>query len=142
MAESKTVFYVDDDRDDLEIFLAVANGSEIDAKVFIRADKLLESLLNPSSRPLVVFIDLNMPVISGYEMIERIKSINSLATIPIVVYTTANDTWTIDRCRNCGADYFVTKSSDINKIKIMLQHVVAMDWEKHDRKEDFLYKYI
>ncbi len=140
MLENKPLFYVDDDADDLEIFHEVAQSMGIETQLFDRGDELLHTLLNPPPKPLVVFVDLNMPRISGFEVMKQIKANDFLTDIPVVAYSTATDSGTIDECKKMGADYFITKPSSIEVLKNALTYVLAIDWQEHDRTKDFCYK--
>lgn len=141
MLESKPIFYVDDDVDDLEIFFEVATSLGIEAKIFNRGDELLHTLLNPPPKPLVVFVDLNMPRISGFEVMQQIKNNDFLSDIPVIVFSTAHDCVTVEKCKKLGANYYIKKPSLIGDLKRTLQHVVATDWNEHDSSKNFFHKF-
>jgi two-component system, chemotaxis family, chemotaxis protein CheY len=56
-----------------------------------------------------VVLDLNMPDIGGYEVIEFIRSQDKLRTLPILVVTTRGDESSRTRALAAGATRFMTK---------------------------------
>ncbi len=60
-------------------------------------------------RPLLVLLDLNLPDMSGTEILRRIKSSPELRKAPVVVLTTTDDKREIERCYELGCNVYVTK---------------------------------
>lgn len=59
--------------------------------------------------PLLVLLDLNLPVVDGYRVLEKIKSDDRTKTIPIIILTTTDDIHEINRCYELGANVYITK---------------------------------
>ncbi len=108
---SCSLFYVDDDPDDLELFKEACDGIGEDVCIFQYADLMLHSLHNPPPSPSIVFVDLNMPTLNGFDVISEIKSAPSLSHLPIIVYSTSSHHADIERCKLLGVSLFVTKPS-------------------------------
>ena len=62
---------------------------------------------NPA--PLLILLDLNLPVLSGYQVIKIIKHDESTKHIPIVVLTTTDNPLEVSRCYELGCNVYVTK---------------------------------
>jgi CheY-like chemotaxis protein len=62
--------------------------------------------------PLLVLLDLNMPGVSGYEVLERMKARPETRAIPVIVLTTADDPREVNRCYALGCNVFITKPVD------------------------------
>jgi two-component system chemotaxis response regulator CheY len=78
--------------------------------VFTQAQSGLEALERLSLKPFdVVVLDLNMPDIGGYEVIEFIRGQDKLRTLPILVVTTRGDESSRTRALAAGASRFMTK---------------------------------
>ncbi|MFG1286694.1 response regulator [Xanthobacter versatilis] len=60
-------------------------------------------------RALLVLLDLNLPDMTGVEILSRIKSNEHLRRSPVVVLTTTDDKVEIQRCYDLGANVYVTK---------------------------------
>ena len=95
-----TVLLVDDNPDDCEIVKEawdeipvgqelrfVSDGTELLDYLYRRG---LFSTRECAPRPSVILLDLNMPQMTGGEVLAEIKKDPSLACIPIVVLTTSN----------------------------------------------------
>ncbi len=59
--------------------------------------------------PLLVMLDLNLPVIDGYRVLEKMKSDPRTKSIPIIVLTTTDDVHEINRCYELGCNVYITK---------------------------------
>jgi len=72
-------------------------------------------------RPNIIFLDLNMPVVNGYEVCAQIRRVVKLKDIPIIILT-GND-GIIDRVRSkvVGASGFVAKPISQDKILLNVQ---------------------
>lgn len=60
-------------------------------------------------RALLVLLDLNLPDMTGVEILTRIKQNDHLKRSPVVVLTTTDDKVEIQRCYDLGANVYVTK---------------------------------
>ena len=60
-------------------------------------------------KPLLVLLDLNLPDMTGVEILGRIKSNEHLKRVPVVVLTTTDDAGEIQRCYDLGANVYITK---------------------------------
>ena len=59
--------------------------------------------------PALILLDLNLPDMSGIDILTRIKSDGPLKRTPVVVLTTTDDKVEIDRCYDLGANVYITK---------------------------------
>ena len=64
------------------------------------------------TRPLLILLDLNLPVLDGYQVLERIRSDERTRQIPVIVLTTTDDEAEAQRCYELGANVFLTKPID------------------------------
>src|SRR5215212_2938840 len=82
----------------------------IEGIVFTQAASGLEALERLSLKPFdFVVLDLNMPDIGGYEVIEFIRGQDKLKTLPILVVTTRGDESSRTKALEAGATRFMTK---------------------------------
>ncbi|MBS0331943.1 MAG: response regulator [Proteobacteria bacterium] len=59
--------------------------------------------------PALVLLDLNLPDMSGTDILARIKSNARLKRTPVVVLTTTDDKTEIQRCYDLGCNVYITK---------------------------------
>ena len=64
---------------------------------------------DPHPAPIMVMLDLNMPVLDGYQVLKRIKSNERTRQIPVVMLTTTDAPAEIARCYELGCNIYVTK---------------------------------
>ncbi len=72
----------------------------------------LRHLFEPSVRdngPLLVLLDLNLPDMSGTDILEKLKADDKLKRTPVVVLTTTDDQREIQRCYALGCNVYITK---------------------------------
>ena len=62
-----------------------------------------------AGRALLVLLDLNLPDMTGVDILKRIKENEHLRRSPVVVLTTTDDKVEIQRCYDLGANVYVTK---------------------------------
>ena len=60
-------------------------------------------------RPLLVLLDLNLPDMSGTDILRRIKEDPDLKAVPVVILTTTDDRGEIQRCYALGCNVYITK---------------------------------
>ena len=60
-------------------------------------------------RPVLVLLDLNLPDMSGIDILSRIKSDDQLRRTPVIVLTTTDDKVEIQRCYDLGCNVYITK---------------------------------
>ena len=68
--------------------------------------------LRTETKPCVVLLDLNMPVMNGIEFLEVVKADEILKGIPIVVLTTSNAKEDIAKSFKLGAAEYIVKCVD------------------------------
>jgi CheY-like chemotaxis protein len=62
-----------------------------------------------AGRHLLILLDLNLPDMTGVDILDRIKSNTHLKRSPVVVLTTTDDSREIQRCYDLGANVYITK---------------------------------
>ena len=60
-------------------------------------------------KPLLVLLDLNLPDMTGIDILQRIKTNDHLKRVPVVVLTTTDDAVEVQRCYDLGCNVYITK---------------------------------
>lgn len=142
MNNELTIFYTDDDAEDLEFFTEVTGqiGNHLNIVTQNNGKKLLQDLENPPPNPHIVFLDLNMPGFSGFDVLEKLRSSDSFKKLPVVIFSTSSDEQTIAKSLALGASYYVPKPTDFSVLKKTIQHALNIDWNTFKTsKENFVY---
>ena len=77
------------------------------------------------SKPDLVLLDLNLPVMDGFKVLELLKADPSTKNIPVLVLTNYGQKEHVDRCLTLGANDYLIKahfvpSEVVDKIKSLL----------------------
>lgn len=59
--------------------------------------------------PLLILLDLNLPVFDGYQVLKAIKSDERTKRIPVVILTTTDNPHEVARCYELGCNVYITK---------------------------------
>ena len=62
-----------------------------------------------AGRHLLILLDLNLPDMTGVDILERVKANEHTKLAPVVVLTTTDDAREIQRCYDLGANVYITK---------------------------------
>ena len=86
---------------------------------FTNGTAALEFLMGPDGtgavnkgRQLLVLLDLNLPDMTGVDILEKVKGNDHTKRSPVVVLTTTDDQREIQRCYDLGANVYITKPVD------------------------------
>ena len=71
---------------------------------------------NKAFTPNIIILDLNLPGISGHEILEKIKIDPMLKLIPIVIYSTSDDKKDITKSYKLHANSYITKTFNIEEL--------------------------
>ncbi len=104
---------------DLPIFhlMHVAEDGDVALK-YLRAEKKFADRKLPD----VILCDINMPRVSGFEVLEAVKADDSLRQIPFVMLTTSDDEVDVLRAYAEGASTYITKPIDLFGLEQVLAH--------------------
>jgi two-component system response regulator len=113
------ILLVEDDRDEVKVALRALDRAGLDVPVAVANDgvEALELLgLEPEGElqptPRVVFLDLKMPRIDGWEVLRRIREDPRTADVPVVVLSSSDRREDIERSYALGANSFLLKRFD------------------------------
>jgi CheY-like chemotaxis protein len=91
----------------------VEDGEEL-MHYLLRSGKYTDPALSP--RPVLIFLDLNMPKKDGRQALVEMKADPDLQEIPVAIWTTSEEGEDKIHCQNAGADVFVTKPASYNEL--------------------------
>ena len=120
MSTAAAVLLVEDDPDEISVALRALDRAGIDAAVEVATDgvEALERLgIEPPAQvasppPQVVFLDLKMPRVDGWEVLRRIRDDPRTAAVPVVVLSSSDRSEDVERSYRLGANSFLQKHFD------------------------------
>ncbi len=121
MAEDPQILFVEDNRDELDVALRALRRAGVHAPLMVARDgqEALEFLGIEDSpggevpiNPRVIFLDLKMPRVDGWEVLRRVRENPDTATLPVVILSASDRSEDIQRCYDLGANSFLLKRFD------------------------------
>lgn len=123
----KQVVLIDDDRDDAELFKEALSeiNSSIGFEHFEDSKQGLQTLLEKQNNlPDLIFLDINMPITSGWQCLSEFKKTEHLKDIPVIMFTTSSQPREKEMAKEMGAKDFITKPSEYRTLKELLSSVI------------------
>lgn len=108
------VLLIDDSPTDATLIARALREGGIPHKLAIAADgpRGLDILRGPDPEPDLVLLDLNLPGLDGWQVLDAIKTDAELCRLPVVVLTTSRRDEDIARTYQAGANTYIQKPED------------------------------
>ena len=126
----KPILLVEDNPKDLELTLVALERSNLANEVVTVRDgaEAIDYLFRrgefqsrPEGNPAVVLLDLKLPKVDGIEVLERIRSVDPLRSIPVVMLTTSREEKDLVRSYKLGVNAYVVKPIAFNEFIAAIQ---------------------
>lgn len=127
MKTSQTIYYLDDDTDDLFFFKEVAESLGHEVTLYVNGHEMLRTL-SKGKHPDIIFLDIRMPVYDGEQILDIIKKSEHSKQIPVVMISGAYPKSAVRKYLDSGANYLMKKPIDINDLRTSLEQVLRIDW--------------
>ena len=111
------VLLVEDNPHDAQLFLLALKKKSLDSKVFVVKDgaEAIEFIFNRGKYGhregigtlRLIFLDLKLPKLNGFEVLERIRADRSLSGLPVVVHSSSAVESDISKAYDLGANSYV-----------------------------------
>ncbi|HVL95839.1 MAG TPA: response regulator [Solirubrobacteraceae bacterium] len=105
------ILVVDDSAADVRLLREALREGEVQAEVDAAADgaEAIGRLRSGADRPDLILLDLNLPRVSGREVLEAVKTDPALASIPVIVLSTSASPADIAHCYAQHANAYLVK---------------------------------
>ncbi|HEU0138004.1 MAG TPA: response regulator [Flavobacterium sp.] len=127
MEKRPVIFYTDDDKDDLDLFADAATALPADVRLFREAGEMLIEIERSPDVPSLIFVDLNMPLVTGFDVIKTLRA-HGIQT-PVVVLSTGGDASSVEKTYSLGANYYIKKPASVKILKEAIAHILGIDWK-------------
>jgi CheY-like chemotaxis protein len=109
---SATLLVVDDDEIDREIILrALAeHGLEVPVAYAANGNEAIEIMKAETDTAFVVLLDLNMPVLDGFETLDVMRNDPDLMKTPVFILSTSDEARDIDQSYRMGISGYLRKA--------------------------------
>lgn len=139
------IFYLDDDYENLEIFShALKNVNDKQSlnyslKIYTIGDNLLNDLRELKPRHALIFLDINMPIKTGFDILVEIRNDSDIKHLPVIMYSTMADSTSINTAIDLGANLYAVKPLLHKEITDLVRKISVIDWNNFSvEKKDFL----
>jgi len=140
------ILLVEDDADDRKFFKDALEGLDLNTTLVEVVDgaACINYLSNDKNdKPDLIFLDLNMPVMDGFECLENIRTISEHKKTIVAIYSTSASERDIERTFNNGANIYLNKPIKLSELKKALKQIITTNWSYHTNdfnRENFLLK--
>jgi two-component system chemotaxis response regulator CheY len=112
----KQVWVIDDDEEMNRAVGLMLKVLDCDVASFFNVRAAAQTLLI-GSRPDLIILDLNMPEVSGLDLVEFLRRRPESKNIPIVMLSSESEDSIVDKALALGADSYVTKPVTIEELE-------------------------
>lgn len=119
-----TVWIVDDDDEMSHAVKLMLQLLEYDVRTFRNARDASKELL-AGKRPEVLLLDINMPEVTGIDMLEFVRQRKGLSRLPVIMLSSETTDIQVDEAMDLGANGYVFKPVTIDELEAELNNVLA-----------------
>ena len=135
--QKKKILLVEDSRDDILLIQRAFNKTKLAEKFDLIVaqdgnqalsylhDTDISSVSQHGKIPMILLLDLNLPKMNGFEILQRIRSDEKTKLIPVIVFTSSKENQDITRSYLLGANSYVRKPIDSGKFTLILQQIIS-----------------
>src|SRR6185295_552009 len=124
------VFMVDDDLDDRIIFSNVLDQLGIKPQItFAKQANEFFTLLKDGIMPDVIFLDINMPIMNGKQVLRDLKSNPEYSSIPVIIISASKYEKDIEETFETGAHYYLVKPYTNAYFLEAMKRIFVNDWK-------------
>lgn len=131
LASSQPVIWiVDDDEDDQYLFEIAFKtlNPPVSVRRLSDGEELLPTLNQSDSKPSLILLDLNMPLLNGFDVLQQLRANSDYKDLPVVVLTTSSHREDEAKAMALGANAFLTKPGSSGKL-LMLFNQLVQQWK-------------
>jgi signal transduction histidine kinase len=123
-----TVLLVDDDEMAIELTrIQLIDANRLQCRVLVARDGQ-EALVRLRDTDIdLVLLDINMPRMDGFELLERMRAEKMLDRVAVVMCSTSTYQEDISRARDLGACGYLTKPPDFGRLRSILEKFAILE---------------
>lgn len=130
MNQFKVILLADDDNEDRQLLEEIITGIDPLTEIFsvINGKQAIEFLYacRDNELPHIVILDYNMPLLTGPEVVAKIKEDERLQHVPTVVLSTSDSKEYIKKCIDNGASGYFVKPSNMHALIEVAQSILEL----------------
>ena len=120
----RQIWVVDDDEEMGRAVGLMLKLLDSDTTLFLNARSAVQTLLT-GKKPELMVIDINMPEISGLDLIEFLRRRPEWRAMPIIVLSSEAADTTVDKALRYGADSYITKPVTLEELEKAMENAFS-----------------
>jgi CheY-like chemotaxis protein len=88
----------------------------------------------------VLLLDIQMPLVSGIEVLKIVKNHEALKSLPVIMFSSLNDPQTLELCYRYGCNAFIPKPVDYNEFQRLSMLDFLSSMEVPDTPKDLVFE--
>ncbi|NWL00674.1 response regulator [Flavobacterium collinsii] len=123
----KIILLADDDTDDTEMFCEALEeiNENITCHCAENGNEAWKILNEITEKPQLIFLDLNMPVMNGWDCLKLIKNEPVYKDIPVIMISTSSHKNDIEMASQLGSICYLVKPNSFNGLKQLLRVITS-----------------
>ena len=126
----KIAWFTDDDQDMIKALSLMLRLLDYETRSFPNARKAARALL-AGQRPDLLILDINMPEVSGLDLLEFIRSRRQWDDLPVIMFSSEAADVQVDHALALGADAYIFKPVTLDE----LEAAIAQAMQKRGGEE-------
>jgi len=136
----RNILLIDDDKDDCMLFKEALH--EVDATINLfclnTAEAIPQTVLEVN--PDLIFLDINMPRVNGFESLKMLYDSVTHFRMPIVMYSNSDNSKEINIAHALGATLYLKKPSGYIKLVESIKSILNLSWDAPSEIKQQFYK--
>ncbi len=120
----RDIWIIDDDEEMAKAVGLMLKLLDCDATGFLSARSAVQTLLN-GKKPELMIVDINMPEVSGLDLIEFLRRHPEWKAIPVIMLSSEASDMIVEEALSAGADTYVTKPVTLEELEKAMEVAFA-----------------
>ncbi len=120
----KEIWIIDDDEEMARAVGLMLKLLQCNVTAFLSARSAVQTLLT-GKQPELMVVDINMPEVSGLDLIEFLRRRSEWKEMPIVMLSSEAADTMVEKALNAGADAYVTKPVTIEELEKAMTRAIS-----------------
>lgn len=147
MDKEKRILIVEDDPLDVELIIKSLEDNKLEKYIYIshNGEEALNYLFHREEfsgksyfEPCFVILDLKMPKVDGFDVLQQLKSDEKLKDLPVIILTSSQETEDIEKCYKFGANAYVIKPIEYKDFQRVVK-VIGDFWSSINKPSPNIY---
>jgi len=131
----KKILVVDDNQDSRELVVKVLKNKGYEMVEAADGEEAIEKAI--AERPNLILLDISIPKLNGYEVTQKLKSMEEFKNIPIVALTAHAMKGDRMKALEAGCEGYITKPINVRELPAQVKSFIKGRWESiYDGEKD------